>query len=257
MAKRTTARGPWLMWIGLVGFISFAVLAYCTLMFGLVQGEEFSPNTFVRREFQYYQLPWLGWQISPISRQTKTNALETYVAAQSWVSPLPAGSSQRWDLVLATQGTVPGTQRILSQGGARILCAYLDAQRENQDLVWLEWSKKNPELAKVVWPLIVRLARDDLYVFVPDLLRVARGESDVEKLRSELQRRLAERYLEFAQVQQRIGRHEAAVELFSGAIDYAPESPVAFQGRADSLAKLGQSDRASADLAQARKFQDR
>ena len=41
------------------------VLAYMTLTFGRIQGEEFSPDVFRRREFSYYEIPLLGWQVWP------------------------------------------------------------------------------------------------------------------------------------------------------------------------------------------------
>ncbi len=150
----------------------------------------------------------------------------------------------------------PPAQKVIAQGEARILCAYLDAGNSNKQL-WQEWSQQHPELAKVLWPLIAKLARQELYVFIPELLVAARGATDAKQFQQRLDSLLANRYLEFARTQQQLGQHAGAVELFTGAIAHSPQLADAFAGRASSLTSLGQKDRASSDLAQARKYGSR
>ena len=85
----------------------------------------------------------------------------------------------------------------------------------------------------------------------------ARGASDATVLQQRMDVMLADRYLELAKIQQQLGRHEPAVELFTEAITLSPQLAAAFTGRASSLAFLGEKDRATADLAQAQKIDTR
>jgi Flp pilus assembly protein TadD len=68
---------------------------------------------------------------------------------------------------------------------------------------------------------------------------------------------LAEKYRELAFVQQKLGQHEPAIELFTEAIALAPQEPAAYSGRAQSLTSLGKKDQATADLAQAQRYNTR
>jgi len=44
------------------------MLAVSVALFGMVVGEEFSPDKFARRSFIYYEIPLLGIQVSPVYR---------------------------------------------------------------------------------------------------------------------------------------------------------------------------------------------
>ena len=88
------------------------VLAYMTLTFGRIQGEEFSPDVFRRREFSYYEIPLLGLQVWPITHTESTGPLENYLRNKQLIS-LPARLPEpRWDLVSATRGW-GGTRSIM------------------------------------------------------------------------------------------------------------------------------------------------
>jgi tetratricopeptide (TPR) repeat protein len=235
--------------------LTVGVVFYCILHYGRVTGEEFSPDNFTRRQFVYWEVPLLGIQVWPIDRTDDTNDLERFLTADKLITEIKTTDAQRrWDLVQVSHGGFDQSAVGFSEGEARILCSYLDAQDENKKIIWLEWSKQHQELAKILWPMVAKLARQELYVFVPDLLLAARGASDALKLQEKLEGLLADKYLEMAQVQQQLGRHAPAVELFTEVIALAPERAAAFTGRANSLAVLGEKDRATADLAQAQKI---
>jgi hypothetical protein len=254
--RAKSGRGQTAAFVLLGLFISAIVVAYLTFNFGYVAGEEFSPENFTRRTFTYYQLPLVQIQISPIHRTDQTNQLEKHLTNEKLVTEIPTtDDKRRWDLVAAMTGVPPG-QTVVAQGEARILCSYLDAEREGKN-VWLEWSKGHAELAKILWPMVAKLARQELYVFIPELLVVARGASEAAALQQQVDDLLARKYLEFAKTQQQLGQHAGAVELFTEAIAHSPELAEAFSGRAASLSSLGQKDRASSDLAQAQKFSSR
>lgn len=237
--------------IGLI--ISGVVTAVLTSLFGYVDGEEFSPENFTRRAFSYYRLPIVGIQITPITRTDRTNDLESHLTKQKLVTEIPTtDDKRRWDLVVARTG-LPANRRVFTQGEAQILCSYLDVEIDGKSF-WLDWSEKHPEAAKILWPAIAKLARQELYVFVPPLLVVARGITDGADFQQQVDSLLAQKYIELAKTQQQLGKHATAVELYDEAITHAPQNAEAFSGRASSHTSLGQTDRASADLTEAKKF---
>lgn len=245
-------RGQFAAIVGLSLFFGLLVITYITFYFGYIEGQEFASDTFTRRQFYYYEIPLVGLQVTPITRSMTSNDLEVHLGSNGLVPALTSGQqSGRWDLVMATRGIIPESRQVVGQGEARVLCECLDAQDAKNDYIWLDWTKNNTELAKVVWPAVAKLARQELYIFVPDLLLHARAASDPKSLKTELDALLADKYLAFAQVQQQLGAHEQAIELYTEVLNHSPTSARALVGRAKSLTSLGKGDKASADLAQA------
>ncbi|MGE0756383.1 MAG: hypothetical protein AB7F89_16470 [Pirellulaceae bacterium] len=235
---------------------SLGFIGYSVLMFGSVEGEEFDADSFTRREFRYHEVPLLGWQVSPVWRQDITNDLESYLKSAKLIG-ISATQAPQWDLVIARRGGLSRNSNLLSQGNARILCQYLDAQDDEKQRVWLQWSKERPELAKIVWPAVAHLARQELYIFVPDLLVLARGATDATHLQQRMNAHLVDRYIAFGQAQQQLSNHQAAIELFTEALALFPSSAEALVGRAKSLTTLGMNDKASADLVEAERLGQR
>jgi tetratricopeptide (TPR) repeat protein len=228
------------------------VFAYLTFSFGRVEGEEFCPETFERRSFVYYEMPLLRLQVWPIDRRDVTGSLESFLTGEDFlVVEELSDDEKRWDLVQATRGweSQPGVNT--TAGDAEILCRYLRSVNSEDDVVWLEWTKKNRPLAKVLWPPIAKLARDHLYLLAPELFQAARRARDADHLASRIQEILADRYLVLARAQQQLGRHQQAIDLFDEVLTYAPDSREAFEGRAISHAELGNLDQAAADRARA------
>jgi hypothetical protein len=243
-SARPHGASPWhaLLVVGLGLLFAAGVVVYSVVFFGHVRGQEFAPHSFARREFSYFEIPLVGLQISPVFRQDVTNDLESHLAGEKLVAGSKKTSAERWDLVVARRGTSQVELRIISQGNARILCEYLDAQDSRQAYIWLDWTNRNPELAKVVWPAVARLARQDLYVFAPELLRRASQATDPVQLQTDMNGWLVERYLAFGRIQQQLSNHEAAVELFTAALQLVPSHADAQAQRAQSLSALGRSD---------------
>jgi tetratricopeptide (TPR) repeat protein len=224
------------------------VLTYATLFFGAVHGEEFAPDSFERRRFAYLELPLIRVQITPKSHNDETGDLEKFLVTKKIIST-NAKPDTRWDLVYAITGGSGGLH-----GDARILCRYLDALDDDGDIVWLVWTEGNTELAKVLWPVIAKLAEQELYSFVPEVFALARTAAHPDELKGNIDRELADKYSLAAETFQALERDEAAVELFSEALLHDPNSVAAFEGRAESRRRLGQTEEADADAAQAKEI---
>ncbi len=256
-ARRSGARGSWPLRLALtaLGLLVFAaVAAYSTVFLGWVHGSEFDPATFKRRTFSYYEIPLIRLQVSAIKRSESREPLEKFLVNEELISVTAASgkdASARWDLIEA------GGQTTTVHGDARILIRCFDAQDASGEQVWLAWSKEHRGLAKVLWPEVAKLARQQLYVLAPGLLELARDASDPAELQQQLDRDLAQRYLRLAAAQQQLGQHKQAVELYSSALAHAPNEIEALKGRAESLETLGKHEQAAADLAQVRQLQQR
>ena len=212
-----------------------SVVLVATLLFGLHTGEEFSPDTFSRQTFYYYEIPLLGIQVSPIVRKSRTNTFERFLRQKGYVKS--GNSSQpRWDLVkVARSGATT------FRGDADILCSYLDAVDSGGIRHWQTWSEKNPKLAGVLWPLVARAADEQLYIFVPELIDLAGSASKPDELQKRLNESLAQQYRRLAEIQQQQGDHETALDLVMQSLEYAPEDPETLQCREISLRALGKS----------------
>jgi hypothetical protein len=202
-----TGRGVYWLW-GIAATLGLAVaVLIATLLFGQQGGEEFSPDTFSRRSFFYFQIPLVGIQVTPIFRDDTTNSLENYLVAGKFVKRTPT-DNPRWDLVTALSA---GSKVV--RGDAEILCSYLGMADENSRLVWQHWSDTNPEAAKVLWPPVAQLARQQLYLLVPELFELASAESDPKTLAGKLDQSLARQYRRLAEIQEKLGNRERALEL--------------------------------------------
>ncbi len=214
-----TSRGRFWLW-GIVATMGLAAaVLIATLLFGQHGGEEFCPSTFTRRTFFYFQIPLIGIQVTPIFRDDTTNSLENYLVAGKFVKRT-ATDNPRWDLVTALSA---GSKVV--HGDAEILCSYLDTADENRRMVWQHWSDTHTEAAKVLWPLVAQLARQQLYLLVPDLFELASSESDPKTLAKKLDQSLARQYRRLAEIQQQLGNHGMARELQNYARQHDRDRP--------------------------------
>ena len=215
---------------GLLGALLIGiVLVYAVLYFGSVNGEEFSPDSFQRRRFAYLELPLFAIQITPIRHTNNTTDLAKYLVAEKLL-PKPAQPEHRWDLVTASLG-----RRSLTQGNARILCQYLDAMNQDGDLIWLKWSEEHAEMARTLWPAVAKVARQELYSFVPELFVLARSASTPELLQQQIDQTLADKYLVTAETLADLGHHDDAAELFAEVLRHAPDRAEAVRQRVRSV----------------------
>jgi hypothetical protein len=131
---------------------------------GSVEGEEFSPDDFTRRHFSYIRPDWFPVTLSGIEYTNFTDPLVTTLVSQGLIVPT-GNANQKWDLVSDNR-----MHRDSTAYDARILCRYLDLRMLNGDLVLDDWTTKNPEHAKVLWPAVAQLARAGEYPRISQLM---------------------------------------------------------------------------------------
>jgi hypothetical protein len=222
IARRGFSLPNWVYGIG-VGVLLMVFLFVVTLMFGRIGGEEFSPHDFKRRTFHYYEIPLLRIQVWPIKRFDSTGDLEAQLVKDKLI-PSKTPDEPRWDLIHGYRGATP-----VAEGDAHFLTRYLEmkepvtAAKNAGSLTWLVWTKDHPELAKIFWPTIAKLAEQELYIFTPDLFLAAAAANDAQEFEQTLQQILAAKYHDFGLAQQQLNHHEAAVELLQEAVKLAPE----------------------------------
>jgi hypothetical protein len=181
--------------LGLAGLVlagCAVVVALATYMFGYVSGYEFNPQTFERRRFGFYEIPLVRLQVTPLWRNDASGAVEQLVRSHNYVTPTK-GAPEQWDLISFRRSTykpVPTDPLILQR--------YLDAQDAARSPFWQDWSVEHPDLAKILWPEVARLARMDLYVLLPPLFDLAREASDVKVFEPQLHKLQAQQLRENA-----------------------------------------------------------
>jgi hypothetical protein len=221
-AKRSFSLPNWAYGVG-VALLVVVFLFVVTLMFGRIGGEEFSPHDFKRRTFHYYQIPVVRLQVWPVKRFDSTGDLEAQLLTDKLI-PGKVPDDPRWDLIHGYRGATP-----VAEGDAHFLTDYLEmresfiAGKKAMSLTWLDWTNEHPELAKVFWPHIARLAEQELYIFVPDLFIAATSATDPQELERALCEILAVKYHAFGIAQRDLNHPEQAVELLSEAVKLAPE----------------------------------
>jgi len=109
-----------------VFLLALAVLVLLILppivLFGGVFGTEFNPDTFERRSFAFYEMPWIGIQMTSINRHDNSGLVEEHVRAQKYVVPQPV-EPERWSLIKLERSS--GNTMT---GDANLLTQYLDAR---------------------------------------------------------------------------------------------------------------------------------
>lgn len=207
MTDRSSAKPNRLL---LAGGIVAGVLLSLTIwvwMFGQVRGEEFNPYTWDLREFNYTEVPGLRMQVRKVRRTAKGSNVVLAIKNGAW---FPASTSpSRWDLVSGARTAVP------QLGDAAILTKYFDARDASRNFYWEAWTTAHPLLAAELWPVVVWLARQELYVVVPDMMELARGKqaSQAATLRSELDATLVSRLADVAKMLEQQGDAERAAKV--------------------------------------------
>jgi tetratricopeptide (TPR) repeat protein len=221
------------LWI-VLGTLAAALFVYvATLWFGGVHGTEFSPQTFERRSYSFYELPLVRWQVTAIRHDDLTGTAETFLTTNGYLATPPAGAPQEWHIIVGSRGT-----KMFRKGDASILMQYLDAQDSAEYHRWVKWSEDNPKLAKVFWPAVQRLARHDLYVFIPDLFLLAKMADYAVKLQAALDKLVAAKLLFLARRLQDRDEHAEAIKLLDEAIQLDPANKELPKARETSRSAL-------------------
>jgi hypothetical protein len=158
------------------------VTALATVTAGRIHGKEFAPTHFSLREFEFFQIPIIRLQVSPIWRTGRSLDLPIYLMTAGLIT-VPKDPPSRWDLV-----GIMTTEDVSSfNGDAGLLVAWLTAGDQGGGAEhWKEWSQQHPEAAKELWGTVQSLAERELYVLIPQLFALAERETNVEKLRTSI-----------------------------------------------------------------------
>ncbi|MCR9117205.1 MAG: hypothetical protein NXI22_09710 [bacterium] len=194
---------------GLLCICIFACLV--AVPFGARNGVEFSPDTFESRTFSFMEIPFFETQVTSITHEDVTGNVASHLRTAGLIK---VGKPSRWDL---TSSNASSYGRAAYD--AHLLVDSLDARNAEGDNVWLIWSQDHPKLAAILWVEVQSLAKENLYVAIPDLLRVAEQSETVDQLQQNIDQVLAEKFRELGQWQASLGNHRQAAELFQRAID--------------------------------------
>jgi hypothetical protein len=151
-----------------------------------------------------------------------------FIASHNYLAPLAKGANQDWHIIAGERGL--GQRR---QGDASILMQYLDATDSADYHRWVKWSEDHPERAALLWPAVQRLARRELYVFVPDLFDLAQAVEDPAALRQGLDQAVADKLLVLARRLIARSDRAAARDCLSEAAELDPTDAEIAQARAE------------------------
>jgi hypothetical protein len=225
------------------------LLAFFVLVFGRVEGVEFSPSRFQTRHFSVHEIPWLKIQVSPIHRTTSQSSTARYLIAQSLIQPISAPAVTKQPQLqpatneksAATKATTPPTPATvpdpwhlvtLTRGGvssqfadAKLLTDQLEIRHYTQvqtNEYWHDWSIREPNKAKILWPIVQKLAFRELYILMPSLFSLAMDATDDQAFQRSIDDYLKKSYAELVVEMRSAGREELAAELLSEAITDFP-----------------------------------
>lgn len=198
---------------------------------GQMRGVEFSPDDFSRRSFSYNQMPVTGWVVFKKKYEDETTDLEKSLIATRLV-PSVVLKQKRWHLISEFGSTV-----ISHECDARFLTNYLDKCDEDGASFWDTWNTDYPKCAKVFWPEVAELARDQMYLKVADVMRVAMSVSkdNPKRFDRSLRSVLSDVYLELGSLDAELGRLERAEYRIKRALQHG--SSVKKSEQMKSLAK--------------------
>lgn len=183
-----------------VTLMILGVVTLIVLVQGSVSGEEFSPVAFQRRKFEFYELPLVGLQLSPIRRSVIGSNIERYLRAGS-VTTVPAKDvpDEQWHLIRLRRGVsnTPADAAFLFDPLIGEDATFGNARSPLTD--WEQWSKNHPAAAKHLWPRVQTLARRELYVFIPQLLQLAIDNADQPDFNARIDEHLRAEYASLAE----------------------------------------------------------
>ena len=205
-AAKAAKRSGLLMVVGLIAglfFLGFLGWSACSL-----SGHEFSPTHFQTRRFELKA--FFGVQLRKISHTDLTDATSQYLVAQKLVT-VPKEKPKRWDLVHISRSSSTG-----GVADSSILIRYLESG------VWEQWSVDHPKAAAVLWPLVQRMAIDDLYLLLPGVFEIAETETNPVRLQAAIDGYLCNDLPMFARDMFASGREKDALALLNSAAKHYP-----------------------------------
>lgn len=211
------SKGPrYVLWtIGLIITVLCALLILYSMSYR--SGTEFCPQTFAMRGFDYRKMPITGWVVRGIEYRDHGNFVGDTLLADKWITAPP---ERRWDLVSersSWRGSITN-----DQCDAQFLVSALqkyefDKATKTNKNKWIIWSEKHPNCAKEFWPLVAKLARNQMYLALPDLMQFARDiadEKDVDGFKTKFEDKAAQTLIRFAKVDEATGKVSRALARY-------------------------------------------
>ena len=223
----------------IVTLLATVVVIPITLMIlaaiGEKSGVEFSPDDFTMRSFDYCRLPYINWTHRGIEYKNLPNSSAQILIDDGWVG-VNVRTPKRWHLVSESEGQ--STFRMSADCDARFLTNYFDFTDSNGDNLIMKWTNDHQKPAKAFWPLIAEMARDRLYLPIPDLMEFVLdyqiNDTLTEKFVAELEQKVGDAWFEAARSDQLKGNHQRALTRFDNAIRISGTHPQAEQAKAES-----------------------
>jgi len=204
----------------LIILVTSAVFIITLLIFygaGQKSGVEFSPDDFSRRAFSYNQTPFVKWVIHRKSYADRTTSMEKNLIQSGFIQTV-VNRTKTWHLI---KDSGSNSAFASDQCDARFLTNYLDLSNEDGDEYWTIWSTDFPKCAKVFWPLVAELARDEMYLKIPDVMQFAMelNQDKPKRFEDSLQQIIANAYLELGEIDLELDRLERAKSRLQKASD--------------------------------------
>ena len=192
---------------------------------GDYSGEEFSPDDFTSRSFNYNQTPGLKWILRKKKHYDTTRIVVKELVADNLIVPVRY-PKKNWHLIYDSGGSV-----ISHECDARFLTQYLELTDDDGDYYWIEWNEKFPKSAKIFWPLVVDLARHEMYLRIPDVMQAAMDikKDDPVAFQTHFEKIVAELYREMGEIDRELGRTLRAGKRFKRSNELLASEEVATQ----------------------------
>jgi hypothetical protein len=223
------AERPILLVAGLFALAAIPICMLLLLAYGTVRGSEFSPDDFTRRQFAYQQIPWLNWTVSGIEYTDITLELEQTLTTDRLIRRKTHSKGQKKTWHLFYDSAVPDSHAC----DARFLTTYLDfadwdSTTATSTPFWLKWNKKFPQSARIFWPTVADLARNEMYLTMPDVMRFAlnTAEDQPKLFQDNLNKVTKQCWISAGEADFQSGEFQRAAERFCRAklIDSSSES---------------------------------
>ena len=186
--------GKYLAIFSVIALVLLVFFGYLYLTYGCrYSGKEFSPDDFSARYFTYHYEPITETVLSGRTFSKDSGGWLPNLVADKLVKPVYK-KEKTWHLIHDNGNYFRGAS---VDSDARFLINFLSLRNENGENTWTAWNSENPKLAKVLWPFIAEMARDEMYLVVGDVFSFVL-DADVSKpktFQADLQREVAKAYL--------------------------------------------------------------
>lgn len=213
MAKSSSPASKTFNWTNTIiaSIVAILVLGVAFLQFlysSQISGTEFCPQNFQYREFSYRRIPGTKIRISTTSLGTARSEAPTDI-----LKHLTATGALVWQPMKVGDVSFPPD----------ILKNYLGQRNADSVSAWGAWSADNSLMAAELWPVVQRAAINELYIAIPDLMRIAQSDHTPASLRTELNESVMRSLIDRCRVEPAASGSEAAKATMGWVIAWADE----------------------------------